>query len=88
MRIQFASPGFREVEKIDAKPIPDPCRGFKQKTIVFETPEYLDNPVLVAHEKQLSFGYTALQKLHERFMIFCIEKKRKLMMQSHPFFFG
>lgn len=48
MRIQFASPGFREVEKIAAEPIPDTCRGLNDKTVVFETSEYLNKSVLIA----------------------------------------
>ena len=50
MRIQFASPGFREIEKIVAEPIPDPCRSLKQKAIILETTENLDQSVLIALE--------------------------------------
>lgn len=50
IRIQFSRPSFREVEKILAKPIPYIRRGFKQKTIVFEPLENLDQSVLIVQE--------------------------------------
>ena len=64
MRIQFAIPGFREIEKILAKPIPDFCRGFIQKTFVFEPSKNLDKSVLVAQEDDFwTMGGTSKQNI-------------------------
>ena len=54
MRIQFATPGFREIEKIVTKPILDSCRSFKQKAVVFKASENLDQSVLIAQEGDFS----------------------------------
>lgn len=57
MRIQFATPGFREIEKIVTKPILDSCRSFKQKAVVFKASENLDQSVLIAQEGDFSVDW-------------------------------
>ena len=63
IRIQFSRPSFRPVHKTITKPILDPCRGFKQKSVVFQASENLDKPILIAQEGDFLARVTSKQNI-------------------------